>query len=48
VSWKVIYDAFVDERESVLPVMFNLASIRNRILKEFPDVLSFKRAGFDD
>ena len=48
VSWKIIYDTFTEERKSILPVMFNIASIRNRILKEFPDVMSFKRAGFDD
>ena len=47
VSWKIIYDAFTDEQETILPVMFTLASMRNRILKEFPDVMSFIRPGFD-
>jgi len=47
VSWKIIYDAFTNEQETILPVMFTLASMRNRILKEFPDVMSFIRPGFD-
>jgi hypothetical protein len=48
VSWHVIYTAFEKEREAILPVIFNLASLRNRMLKEFPEVMSFKRAGFDE
>jgi hypothetical protein len=46
-GWYVFYKSFTDEQERILPIMFTLASIRNRILKEFPDVISFKRPGFD-
>ncbi len=48
VSWKIIYDAFTNEQETILLVMFTLISMRNRILKEFPDVMSFIRPGFDE
>ena len=48
VSWKILYDAFIDEQKSILPIMFNLISLRNRLFKEFPGVMDFRRAGFDD
>ncbi len=47
VGWYLFYRSFTEEQNSILPVMFTIASIRNRILKEFPHVLDFKRAGFD-
>jgi hypothetical protein len=46
-GWLVIYQAFTEEQETILPILFNLISIRNRMLKEFPEVMSFVRAGFD-
>jgi len=47
VGWHVFYNSFIKEQESILPIMFTLLSIRNRLLKEFPAVMEFKRAGFD-
>ena len=47
VSWFILFNSFKEERESILKVMFTLASLRNRMLKEFPDVFDFKRKGFD-
>ncbi len=47
VGWHVFYNSFTNEQESILPIMFTLLSIRNRLLKEFPAVMEFKRAGFD-
>ncbi len=47
VGWHLFYNTFTDEQESILPILFTLASIRNRILKEFPAVMNFKRPGFD-
>lgn len=47
VGWHVFYNSFIEEQESILPIMFTLLSIRNRLFKEFPEVMAFKRAGFD-
>ena len=47
VGWHLFYNTFTGEQESILPILFTLASIRNRILKEFPEVMDFKRPGFD-
>ena len=47
VGWHVFYNSFTKEQESILPIMFTLLSIRNRLLKEFPAAMEFKRAGFD-
>ncbi len=47
VGWHLFYNSFTKEQQSILPIMFNLASIRNRIFKEFPDVMDFKRPGFE-
>jgi len=47
VGWHVFYNSFNEEQTSILPSMFTLLSIRNRILKEFPVVMAFKRVGFD-
>ena len=46
-GWHVFYNSFTEEQTSILPIMFTLLSIRNRILKEFPSVMAFKRVGFD-
>jgi len=48
VGWHLFYESFTQEQNSILPIMFTIASIRNRLIKEFPDVLDFKRRGFDD
>jgi len=47
VGWHLFYNSFTKEQESILPIMFTLASLKNRLFKEFPDVMEFKRAGFD-
>ena len=47
VGWHVFYYSFTKEQESILPIMFTLASLKNRLVKEFPNVMEFKRAGFD-
>ncbi len=47
VSWYILYNSFKEERENILSTMFTLASLRNRMLKEFPNVFDFKRNGFD-
>ncbi len=41
-GWHVFYNSFTKEQESILPIMFTLLSIRNRILKEFPGVMDFR------
>ena len=48
VGWHEFYNSFTDDQASILPIMFTLLSIRNRLLKEFPTVMEFNRAGFDD
>lgn len=48
VGWYVFYNSFTAEQDSILPIMFTLVSIRNRILKEFPGVMDFIRPGFDN
>ncbi len=47
VGWHLFYNSFINEQESILPIMFTLISIRNRVFKEFPGVMEFKRVGFD-
>ncbi|RLD86297.1 MAG: hypothetical protein DRJ09_11965 [Bacteroidetes bacterium] len=47
VGWYVFYNSFTEEQTSIFPIMFTLLSIRNRLLKEFPSAMEFKRAGFD-
>jgi hypothetical protein len=47
-AWHFLYENFSKEHESILKVMFSLESLRNRIIKEFPNVIYFKRKGFDE
>lgn len=47
-AWRFMQLSLPERAESVVPLILQLARLRNRLEKHFPDARSFVRPGFDD
>jgi hypothetical protein len=47
-AWRLMQLTLPEHAESVVPLILQLASLRNRLEKHFPDARSFVRPGFDE